>query len=107
MSVYLYCYWYKCFWVNSVQSATEKWINQKKMLSKGALSTGVKFMPEILQYPPEWLVFLDETGSDRKDHIHKFGYSLIGEPPVYHRFLGRGTRILVIAALSTDGSVMN
>ena len=60
-------------------------------------------MAEILQYPPEWLVFLDETGSDHKDHIRKFGYSLIGEPPVYHRFLGRGTRISAIAALSTEG----
>ena len=60
-----------------------------------------KFMAEILQYPPEWLVFLDETGSDHKDHIRTFGYSLIGEPPVYHRFLGRGTRISAISALST------
>jgi len=31
LSVYLYCYWYKCFWVNSVQSAREKWINQAKV----------------------------------------------------------------------------
>ena len=62
-----------------------------------------KFMAEILQYPPEWLVFLDETGSDHKDHIRTFGYSLIGEPPVYHRFLGRGTRISAISALSTEG----
>ena len=62
-----------------------------------------KFMAEILQYPPEWFVFLDETGADHKDHIRKFGYSLIGEPPVYHRFLGRGTRISAIAALSTEG----
>ena len=60
-------------------------------------------MAEIFQYPPEWLVFLVETGSDHKDHIRKFGYSLIGEPPVYHRFLGRGTRISAIAALSTEG----
>ena len=29
-TIYLHCYWYKCFWVNSVQSATEKWINQKE-----------------------------------------------------------------------------
>ena len=60
-------------------------------------------MAEILQYPPEWLVFLDETGSDHKDHIRKCGYPLIGEPPVYHRFLGFGTRISAIAALSTEG----
>ena len=60
-------------------------------------------MAEILHYPREWLVFLDETGSDHKDHIRKFGFSLIGEPPVYHCFLGRGTRISAIAALSTEG----
>ena len=62
-----------------------------------------KFMAEILQYPPEWLVFLDETGSDHKDHIRKFGYSLIRKPPVYHCFLGRGTRISAIATLITEG----
>ena len=31
------------------------------------------------------------------------GYSLIREPLVYHYFLGSGTRISVIAALSTEG----
>ena len=41
--------------------------------------------------------------SDHKDHIRKFVYSLIGEPPVYHRFLRRGTRISAISALSTEG----
>ena len=52
-------------------------------------------MAEILQYPPEWFVFLDETGADHKDHIRKFGYSLIGEPPVYHRFLESYTYIAI------------
>ena len=94
-----------CFGVKGVQSAAEKWINQKKIVhiaKQRCKKYRGKFMAEILQYLPEWFVFLDETGSDHEDHIRKFGYSLIGEPPVYHRFLGCGTRISAIAALSTE-----
>jgi len=47
---------------------------------------------------------VDETGTDRRDNIHKFGYSLRGMTPVSHRFLSRGKRINVIAAMSlTEG----
>ncbi len=50
-------------------------------------------------------MWLDETGCNRKDHNRRCGYSLRGEPPVYHRFLIRGTRISAIASLCTDGIV--
>lgn len=52
---------------------------------------------------PKFFVFLDETGCDHRDHTRNFGYSLKGEPPIYHRFLARGRRISVIAALSSEG----
>ena len=61
------------------------------------------FIAEVLQYPPEFFVWVDETGCDRRDHIQKFGYSLRGVPPVYHRLLVRGKRISAIAAMSSEG----
>ena len=48
-------------------------------------------------------VWVDETGSDRKNRMRNYGYSLKGEPPVCHRLLYRGRRISAIAAMSTSG----
>lgn len=59
-------------------------------------------MAEILFLDVNQLVWLDETGSDNRDRIHKFGYSLKGEPPIYNRILHRGGRISAICAMSTD-----
>ena len=90
------------------------------------------YMAQILQFPKEWLVFVDETGCAAKDQIRKFGYSLRGEPAVYlvsspdarsfpragergnerasgdettvyHRFLAYGKRVSAIASISSDG----
>ena len=35
-------------------------------------------MAEVLQYPREFFVWIDETGSDNCDQIRKFGYALRG-----------------------------
>ena len=62
------------------------------------------YMANILHYPVDWLVFLDETGCDNKDCIRKQGYSFVGESPVScSHFLSRGTRVSAISALSQDG----
>ena len=50
-------------------------------------------------------VWLDETGSDNRDHIRKYGYALRGMRPVTHRFLSRGRRTNAIAAMSQDGMI--
>ena len=47
-------------------------------------------MAQVLQYDPEYFVWVDESGSDAKSHIRKFGYALRGQTPIYHRFLARG-----------------
>ena len=60
-------------------------------------------MTEVMNYRKEMFVFIDETGSNKRDCIRKFGYSLRGDPPVYHRWLVRGTRISAIAAICCDG----
>ena len=61
------------------------------------------FMAEVLQYPRNFFVWVDETGSDNRDQIRKFGYALRGLPPLYHRFLVRGTRISSIVAMGCEG----
>ena len=60
-------------------------------------------MAEVQLYKKEQLVWIDETGCDKRDNIRKFGYAMRGKRPVYHRFLHRGQRISTIAALCTDG----
>lgn len=51
----------------------------------------------------ELFVWVDETGSDKRKSMRRFGYSLRGLPPVCHRFLVRGNRISAIAAICSEG----
>ena len=61
------------------------------------------FMSLVLQFSPEYFVWVDETGSDARSHIRKFGYQLRGLTPVHHRIVVRRKRISAISAISTDG----
>lgn len=63
------------------------------------------FMAQIMHYPSSYLVWIDETGSDHRDHIRKFGYQIRGLPPVYRRLVYRGVRISAIAAISSEGLI--
>ena len=38
-----------------------------------------QFTSDCSLYSPEMLVFIDETGSDRRHAMRKFGYSLVGK----------------------------
>ncbi len=49
------------------------------------------------------LIFLDETGADRKDTVRRYGYSMRGLPIKKHSLLVRGERTSAIAMLSTKG----
>ena len=62
-------------------------------------------MAEVQWFSPDKFVWVDETGSNKKDQVRRCGYVLRGEYPVYHRFLHRGQRISAIAALSADGVI--
>ena len=64
-----------------------------------------KYMADVLNYPRDYFVWADESGSDCRNQIRRCGYALKGEPPVYHRFLSRGTRYSAIAAISSLGLV--
>lgn len=46
---------------------------------------------------------MDETGTDRRDQLQKFGYSLRGEPAVCKQLLVCGTRLSAIVGMSCDG----
>ena len=68
-----------------------------------SLPVRAMFMAHILSFRREMLVFVDETGSDARSYIRKFGYSLRGERAECHKLLVRGERILAIGALAPDG----
>ena len=51
-----------------------------------------KFMAEISVYDPSMLVWLDESGCDRRNAIRKYGYSVRGMRPVEYRIFARGVR---------------
>ena len=51
------------------------------------------------------LVYIDETGADRKSSLRKYAYSLRGKPAVQHCLLVRGVRISAIACMSTKGVI--
>lgn len=51
------------------------------------------FMANALQYNSNMFVWIDESGTDRRDQARKFGYAIKGRPPVYQRWLVRGKRV--------------
>ena len=59
------------------------------------------FMAEMHFTVEHMIVWLDETGCDKRDHARKFGYAMKGEQPSCHRFLHRGQRISAVSAMCT------
>ena len=64
-----------------------------------------KYKQDISIFQPEMLVFIDETGSDRRDTMRKFGYSLHGKPAKALKVFCRGTHVTAITALNIHGIV--
>jgi len=62
-------------------------------------------MTECSAYRPEMFVFVDETGSNRRNAMRKFGYSLVGKTPSVSHLLVRGKRFSAIAALTLDSII--
>ena len=63
------------------------------------------FMAHCSLFSRDQLVWVDETGSNARDHARKFGYAIRGCTPVTHRLLERGKRVNAIAALTSNGIV--
>lgn len=62
-----------------------------------------KFIVDMSVYSPEMLVFLDESGADRRNTLRKYGYSIRGKPAQKHALLVRGEHVSAIANISMNG----
>jgi len=51
---------------------------------------------------PELLLFLDESGADRRDSMRQFCSALRGKPAQAQKLLWHGVRVSAIAAISYD-----
>ena len=63
----------------------------------------LKFMEEMAYLNADMLVWTDECGSDRRNEIRKYGYSLRGLTPVNYKFVCRGKRLSSIPVVTTRG----
>ena len=66
-------------------------------------SKRAKFMAEVSAYDPAMLIWIDETGCDRRNTLRKHAYSVRGLTPQDHRLFVRGVRYSVIPVMSSDG----
>ena len=62
-----------------------------------------QFVQDVSIYKCETLLFVDETGSDQRDSIRKYGYSVRGHPISSQKLLVRGLHLSCIAAISVQG----
>ena len=77
----------------------------RQMAKQRCVEFRAAFIAQISQFDFRCFVWVDETGSDARNHIRKFGYEFRGLTPHYHRFFARGKRVSAIAAISSDGFV--
>ena len=62
-----------------------------------------QFALEVSIYNQDMFIFLDETGSDKRNSVRRYGYGLRGRPMVCQKLLVRGKRISAIAFMSSHG----
>ena len=60
-------------------------------------------MAIVFMYDPSTLVWLDESGHDRRNTIRKQAYNFRGKPLADHRILARGIRYSPIPIMSLEG----
>ena len=63
----------------------------------------IRFMAEVSMYHPDMFIWIDETGSDRRNSIRSYGYSLRGMRAIGHDLRVSGKRISAIPVLTTRG----
>ena len=62
----------------------------------------IEYMAEM-SFNPDMLIWIDETGSDKRKSVRKYGYSLRGIPPrTYQLFVG-GKLVSTIPVMATHG----
>jgi len=62
-----------------------------------------RFVMDVSIYSLGMLIFLDESGVDKRAGQRKYRYSLCGKLPVCHMMLIRGERVSLIAYMSMAG----
>ena len=62
-----------------------------------------RFMFEIMDFDPKTLIFIDETGSTRRNAIRRYGYALLGVTPVTHKLCVYGKRLSAIGIMTYRG----
>ena len=63
------------------------------------------YAAEMTAYSPEMLIFLDETGFDRRNVLRRYAYSFRGKPAKCHKLLVRGKHLNAIAFMSVHGII--
>ena len=66
-----------------------------------------QFVSDVSLYEPEMLIFIDETGSDKRDSLRKYGYSLRGRPAKSHKILSRGRHVSAMAMMSMNVHIVH
>ena len=61
------------------------------------------FISDVSLYAHQFLIFIDETGCDRRNGLRKYGYGVRGKPVRCQKLLVQGVRISVIAAMTVQG----
>jgi hypothetical protein len=61
------------------------------------------YMAKISIYDPRMLIWLDESGCDRRNYLRMYGYSIRGMPVTDCRLLVRGVRYSAIPIVSLEG----
>ena len=76
----------------------------RKKIRHVAIQQSEERRTEFIEYiPANMIVWLDETGSDRRKERRKFGYHLRGMTPVCYTHTIRGQRLNSIAIMSAEG----
>ena len=66
-------------------------------------SLRIQFMAVVSMFSADMFIWIDETGSDRRKEIRRYGYSLRGIPPSPCQLRVSGSRISAIPVLTTRG----
>ena len=62
-----------------------------------------RIIAEVQQYRADMFVFVDESGTDSRDSLRRFGYGMRGKRTRAHKLIARGKHITVTAAMSING----
>ena len=62
-----------------------------------------QFVTDVSLYNADTLVFIGETGCDRRNTIRRHGYGVREKPVRCQKLLVRGERISVIVAMTVNG----